>query len=216
MMFAHPPQPVLAAVDLAVIAGRVVREMGEEAERQQTEIVVQGLEHSVSLLADETLLAAALQTVFRNALEALANGGRIDVRVAASSHGERDAPRSMDESPGRNHRGSWACVEVRDNGPGLTEEVRRHAFEPYYSGREAGRGLGLGLSKCWRIVTLHGGHIEVESEPGHGSTFRLWLPSAPPQPAAELLQAGTSLNDATAVAGGARSVPSETGRKRGE
>jgi len=54
--------------------------------------------------------------------------------------------------------------------------VRRHLFDPFYSGREAGRGLGFGLSKAWRIVSEHGGRIDVDNAPQHGAVFRIWLP----------------------------------------
>ena len=72
-------------------------------------------------------------------------------------------------------------IRVADEGPGIPPEVRPKIFEPYYSGREAGRGLGLGLSKCWRIVTLHGGVIEVGGGEAMGTTFTIWLPLARPR-----------------------------------
>jgi signal transduction histidine kinase len=53
-------------------------------------------------------------------------------------------------------------IEVVDDGPGLSEKARRHLFDPFYSGREAGRGLGFGLCKCWRIITEHGGTVSVD------------------------------------------------------
>jgi len=71
-----------------------------------------------------------------------------------------------------------AIVSVTDNGPGLSDKDRVHLFDPYYSGREAGRGLGFGLCKCWRIVSGHGGRIEVDSVSGGGTTFRVFLPDA--------------------------------------
>jgi signal transduction histidine kinase len=67
-------------------------------------------------------------------------------------------------------------LSVTDTGPGIPSEVLPHIFDPFFSGREAGRGLGLGLSKAWRIVDLHGGSIEVESAPGHGAKFKIALP----------------------------------------
>ena len=69
-----------------------------------------------------------------------------------------------------------AEVLVADDGPGIKPEERRHLFDPFYSARQAGRGLGFGLSKAWRIVTGHGGSIEVESEPGEGAVFVIKLP----------------------------------------
>jgi signal transduction histidine kinase len=67
-------------------------------------------------------------------------------------------------------------ISIRDSGPGIRPEERRHLFDPFYSARQAGRGLGLGLSKAWRIVANHGGRIEVQSEPGQGATFIISLP----------------------------------------
>ena len=68
-----------------------------------------------------------------------------------------------------------AAIEVRDNGPGVPEAIRPHVFDPFFSGREAGRGLGFGLSKCWRIVTEHGGTVRLDSEPARGVTVTLVL-----------------------------------------
>jgi signal transduction histidine kinase len=59
----------------------------------------------------------------------------------------------------------------------MSPEVREHIFDPYYSGREAGRGLGFGLCKAWRIVDEHGGNITVRTEPGLGSCFSIWISS---------------------------------------
>ena len=73
-------------------------------------------------------------------------------------------------------RTGQAAITVRDTGPGIPLGVREHIFDPFFSGREAGRGLGFGLSKCWRIVTEHGGSIHVESPPTGGAIFTLKLP----------------------------------------
>ena len=64
---------------------------------------------------------------------------------------------------------------VRDTGPGIPAHVRPHIFDPFFSGREAGRGLGLGLSKAWRIVTSHGGTLSVESPETGGAVFTIEL-----------------------------------------
>ena len=111
--------------------------------------------------ADRVQLGLALRAVCANALEALGAGGHLGVEVR---------PPVADATE--------VAIVVRDDGPGIAETQRRHLFDPFYSGREAGRGLGFGLSKCWRIVTDHGGRVEVESEPGRGATFTILLPAA--------------------------------------
>ena len=97
-------------------------------------------------------------------MNALVDGGpiSIDVRMIEA---ERDGP--------------TALISVTDHGPGLNEKDRRHLFDPFYSGRQAGRGLGFGLPKCWRIVSNHQGQIEVSSAPGEATTITVYWPSAP-------------------------------------
>src|SRR6185369_7537672 len=66
------------------------------------------------------------------------------------------------------------CLSVQDTGQGMNEEVRQRIFEPFFSTRE--RGTGLGLAVVHQIVTGFGGHVDVRSEPGHGTCFDVWLP----------------------------------------
>jgi len=67
-------------------------------------------------------------------------------------------------------------MEVKDEGVGIPRAQMARIFEPFYSTKEQGRGTGLGLAICYGIVAEHGGRIEVDSEPGKGSTFRIILP----------------------------------------
>lgn len=76
---------------------------------------------------------------------------------------------------GHDDNGAW--VAIADSGCGMTDEVRKHLFEPFFTTRPVGQGTGLGLSVSWDIVVeKHGGRIDVESEPGKGSRFTVWLP----------------------------------------
>jgi signal transduction histidine kinase len=95
----------------------------------------------------------------QNSLEAIALGGKISVLAQ---------PIDVAGSP-------WVEIRIEDDGPGIPPEIRSRMFDPFYSGREAGRGLGMGLSKCWRIVTMHGGKVDL-IDSSRGTTFAIRLP----------------------------------------
>ncbi len=160
MLFARPPQPRFELVELGALAGQVVEELAPQAREQHSQLVLLAPEHPLTLQADKTQIAVAVRALCVNALETLVTGGRVEIQLAKSA--------SLDEN---------VQITVSDNGPGISTEARRHIFDPFYSGREAGRGLGFGLSKCWRIVTMHGGRVEVESSPGRGARFTISLPA---------------------------------------
>jgi two-component system nitrogen regulation sensor histidine kinase NtrY len=161
--FARMPQPRLAPTDVTEVAERVLSLY--EARTGRTE-VRQELARGLPLVpADADLLGRALGNLVANALEAMPDGGTLTVRTAAEDGVVR--------------------VEVRDTGPGLTEEQRTRLFTPYYTTKKAGTGLGLAIVQG--IVSDHGGRIQVWSEPGVGTAFTLVLPgaSAVPPPAAQ-------------------------------
>ena len=156
MLFARPPQLVKAPVDVGAVAKEVAAELAPRAESAETLLLVANATAPVIVNADAAQLAVALRTAVENSLDALGQGG--EVRL------------SVDEKAGN------AVLRVIDNGPGVPAEIQPHAFDPFFSGREAGRGLGFGLSKCWRIVTDHGGAVRLDSEPGQGVTVTITLP----------------------------------------
>lgn len=159
MMFAKPPPLRPALTDVTAILDAVLAELAREAEEQGTLLRRTSPDAPLVITADAEQLAVALKAICANSLQAIGAGGRIE--VAARS------------GPGTN--GAME-ITVRDTGPGIPPQVRRNLFDPFYSGREAGRGLGFGLAKCWRIVAEHGGSIDVDSEPGRGATFTIRLP----------------------------------------
>jgi len=166
MLFARPPALRIAPLDLVPLLDQVLGELAADAQAQKTTLARLPTASPVTILADAGHLAAAVRSLCVNSLEALRMGGRIEVSVHTT-------PAPAEDSAG----GEWVEIAVTDTGPGIPPEVRRHLFDPYFSGREAGRGLGLGLSKCWTIVAQHGGRIDVDSGPQSGATFRIRLPS---------------------------------------
>jgi signal transduction histidine kinase len=111
-------------------------------------------------------IAAQLNQVFMNlivnAAHAIAERGTITL-----------VTRAVDDD--------WVCVEISDTGSGMSEEVKRRIFEPFFTTKPVGQGTGLGLSLSFSIVQKHGGRIEVDSEIGVGTRFKVWIPVQPPQ-----------------------------------
>ncbi len=157
MLFARPPQMMSESVDLAALADDVLRRLADEAAAQHTELLRTGSSEPLLARVDPTQLRVALRALLTNSLEALGDGGRIELSV------------------GPGPAAGTVQIIVSDNGPGIRPEDRPHIFDPFYSGREAGRGLGFGLSKCWRIVTEHGGRINVTEPAGRGARFMITL-----------------------------------------
>jgi signal transduction histidine kinase len=120
-------------------------------------------------LGDPVLLQQAVTNLVVNALHACGPGGRVSLtsgRVEASPPGAKEAR-------------PWAFLAVVDDGPGISSELQRSIFEPFFSTRAAGEGTGLGLPIATRIVEEHGGFIGLDSAPGRGSTFTVHLPEVP-------------------------------------
>lgn len=156
MLFARPPQLRRALTDLGALVDGVAQELQPRAQSRGVEWSIEHTSAPLVAEIDAVQIEVALRALLDNALEATPAGGRIAVTLGA--------------------RGAWAQLTVADSGPGIPDEVRCHVFDPFYSGRQAGRGLGFGLAKCWRIVTLHGGTIEAASAAGEGATFLVELP----------------------------------------
>ncbi len=113
-----------------------------------------------------TRINQVILNLISNAIDATHRGGTVTVATSADPDGQ------------------GVRFQVSDTGDGVDPEIRDRIFDPFFTTKPVGQGTGLGLSISYGIVQEHGGTIELESEPGHGSTFTVWLPPQPPSPPA--------------------------------
>jgi len=163
MQFARPTPPRLTVEDLRGVVESVVNDCrGELASPSGDEsgvlLTCELPEKPVLVPVDRQQIAQALAALIRNAVEAVGKSGWVRV--------------------GMEPRGHEVVVAVQDCGPGLTAHQRRHLFDPFYSGRQAGRGRGLGLPIAWRIAKEHGGDLIYQAQPGQPTCFALVLPTS--------------------------------------
>lgn len=163
---------------------------------EQIEITLDLGRETWPVVLDEAQLEAAITNLATNARDAMPKGGRLAIATRnrrldgdyAAQHAEVTA-------------GDYAEIEVGDNGMGMPPEVMSRIFEPFYTTKEQGRDTGLGLSMVFGFIKQSGGHISVYSEPGRGTSFRLYLPRASAGP-----DAAETIEPAAAAPGGGERV----------
>lgn len=124
-----------------------------------------------TIQADESQLGQVLLNLAVNARDAMAEGGLLHIQT----ENRRLDPAHVEEGA-EVQAGSYVLLTITDSGEGMDRETQERIFDSFFITREVGKGTGLGLSTVHGIVERHGGHIQLESELGEGSTFRIYWP----------------------------------------
>jgi len=122
--------------------------------------------------ADSSQIEQVLMNLCLNARDAMPSGGCLTIETHNTELDEDACRRTPGLSPGFH-----AELVVSDNGSGMDAKTREHIFEPFFTTKEPGKGTGLGLATVFGIIRQHGGFVSVDSEPNHGTTFRIYLPA---------------------------------------
>jgi PAS domain S-box-containing protein len=161
-----------AVTDMLKLIGRVIGEDVVLAFRPEPELR--------SIHADLGQVEQILLNLCVNARDAIDGAGSITISTA-----NRDVDAAFCEANSWARPGRWVELTVRDDGRGMDPETQRRIFDPFFTTKKMGHGTGLGLATVYGIVRQHDGLVRVESKPGHGSTFSIWLPAggkAAPRP----------------------------------
>jgi len=152
-------------ISLESLIRNSVTGMAELAKRKEVTVDVVLPAGSRPVVLDADRITQVLINLIKNAIEASTQGGHVTITASFA----REAPDVIFDGVG-----DFAIIRVQDNGLGLTEEDRQRVFEPFFSKKAGGTGLGLYVTHS--IIERHGGYIDVESEYGVGSTFSVYLP----------------------------------------
>ncbi len=125
-----------------------------------------------TLSADPTQIHQVLLNIFVNARDAMPYGGKISIKAENILIDENYARMNLEARPGH-----YVCMAITDTGTGIPQKILDKIFEPFFTTKEVGKGTGLGLSTVLAIVKSHGGFLDVYSEIGKGTTFKVYLPA---------------------------------------
>jgi signal transduction histidine kinase len=156
--FARVSDARFAEIDLPRVIDDTLQLLEAQLRNTNIEVVRRYAEYLPSAFGNAPKLQQVFMNLILNARDAMPRGGRLEISVSADDHA--------------------AIVLFRDSGVGIAQENLHKIYDPFFTTKQIGQGTGLGLAVSFGIIQDHGGHIQVESQPGQGTAFYLSLPLA--------------------------------------
>jgi two-component system CheB/CheR fusion protein len=170
LTFSRGAAPIRQPVDLSQVLASTA-ELALRGLNARADVIA--LPHTSAVMADVAQVTQIIQNLLLNAAQSMPDGGVVKLRLANAS---------VDRGRGDLRPGSYVCLSVEDSGGGIAPEHLSKIFTPFFTTKP--KGSGLGLAVVYSIARNHGGHVEVESEVGRGTCFRVYLPATSEAPAA--------------------------------
>jgi two-component system, NtrC family, sensor kinase len=175
--FCRRSSPQKRAIDVLQVARQTAELLAPLAMKRRVELVCDGPADPPGTFADPGQLQQALTNLVVNAIQATPRGGHVRIGVEEADHPPSPAIATQP--------GPYVVIAVEDDGEGIPADRLSSVFDPFFTTKGVGEGTGLGLSVAYGIVQEHGGWIDVQSDPGRGSCFRIWLARRDDDPGAD-------------------------------
>jgi CheY-like chemotaxis protein len=166
---------------------REIRQIVRETFPKSVVFELHSADNLWTIIGDPTQLQQVLLNLCVNARDAMPDGGKLSIHMENALLDETFASMNPESKPGPH-----VLIHVTDNGVGIPKKIQDKIFDPFFTTKEPGKGTGLGLSTTLAIVKSHGGFISCFSEPGNGSTFKVYLPADTTATGADNVVAGQS------------------------
>ena len=172
LSFARRGEARKQSIDLNTVLRGLQSLLESTAHEQGVDLVINEAKQSLLVYADSGQLQQVLINLTLNGIQSMKDGGTLTLAGFHASTAE--PPENIDHIDT-----NWACLQVCDQGSGIDSETLRQIFDPFFTTKDIGQGTGLGLSIAYGIIEEHGGWIDVDSTPGEGSCFSVFLPEKP-------------------------------------
>ncbi len=171
LTFSRKQEVTLAVIDLSNVVGEFEIFL-HRLIREDIELKVSCTGDPLAVLADRGQIEQVTMNLVANARDAMPNGGKLFIETLSVT-----LDQEFVEAHGYGRAGVYAVISVSDSGTGMDKETQSHIFEPFYTTKEQGKGTGLGLAMAYGIIKKHDGFINIYSEPGRGTIFKIYLPT---------------------------------------